>query len=399
MRVFNLPDLGEGLAEAKIREWYVKAGDSVHVDQPLLAVETAKAMVEIPSPNQGKIANLHAKTGVMVQTGAPLISFHLDEVVEHNQATVVGQLSHSETILENEPDIKPKTAMSTYSKRVQATPKVRQLAQSLKIDLSQVTPSSPHQHITLEDVRAHAKQNHPPLKATANRDIWLRSIPHTSEDLHGARRTMAHVMQSANQQVVLTSLFDDADITALNTPLDGKPRFRGLTLKLIRAMQDACQEMPALNAHFDAENLQRHLFKQINLGIAIDSPQGLFVPVIQNVGSYSDQVLCTKLAQLKSLAENAAFPANLLKHATITLSNIGTIAGRYATPIVVPPTVAIVAVGKVRDKLQWDSITQKCCCHFKLPLSLSFDHRAVTGSEAAYFLKAMITSLAALGDT
>jgi len=358
MTQFCLPDLGEGLQEAEIVAWHVSEGDHVVVDQPLVSVETEKAVVEIPSPQAGHIARLLARAGERVKVGGPLLTF--EEGPHAEAVTVVGELERA-------------TPPQSFSHRVaariaRAAPAVRTRAANIGVDLSQVTGTGPDGVITLADVN----------KAVA------RPEPTASEALRGARRTMAINMARAGREVVHATLHDQADVDAWSAVED-------VTVRLVRALIAGCTAEPSLNASFDAQALLVHRHQSIDLGLAIDSPDGLFVPVLRDVarsspGNWRRQIDAAK----KAVADRSLTPADL-RDPTITLSNFGTIAGLHANLIIMPPQVAIIGAGRlIHHPVRPDPAHVS---HRTLPVSLTFDHRAITGGEAARFLRALIADL------
>jgi len=369
MTLFKLPDLGEGLAEAEISAWYVSPGDHVVVDQPLVAMETDKAVVDVPAPQAGQITRRFGEVGEIIATGAPLVEFDGDAAAgEQSKAddsgTVVGEVEVGEEIVSEEA-IQIKSAGT----RVKATPAVRALAHKLDIDLSVVTPSGANGAITKADLERVAA-------------IFEQVGP--LEKLSGARRTMALNMSQAGQEVVPATLFDDADITEWQP--DSDP-----TLRLLRAMVVACRAEPALNAWYDSHAVGRRLLQQVDIGVAVDTQQGLFVPVLRGLQAWDHGVVETALKNAIEQVQNRTITPADLRGQTMTLSNFGSIGGRYAAPVVLPPTVAIVGAGRGRDEVvarQGAPVVRRI-----LPLSLCFDHRAVTGGEATRFMNALIADL------
>lgn len=370
MKIFNLPDLGEGLAEAEIREWFVKVGDDVKVDQPLLSMETAKAVVDVPSPYNGRITKLYGNNGDMIQTHSPLVEFEGEaELTRKDKGTVVGNLEESETVLD-EGDVIigiPQKAMRT----VKAMPAVRALAKQMQVDLNKVKATGPQGQITADDVRLHAEQ--------PSSDVNGKVIP-----LRGVRHFMALAMMQSHQEVVPVTISDDADITDL-------PRDADFTVYMMQAIVAGVKAEPALNAWFDGKKMERILYDEINLGLAIDTEEGLFVPVIKNMDHKSPKELRGDINHFKASAKDRTLKPEDFQNATITLSNFGIFAGQYATLIVVPPMVAILGCGKIREIV---GVNQgKMEIRRVVPLSLSFDHRAITGGEATRFLAAVIDHL------
>lgn len=368
MSVFRLPDLGEGLQEAEVSAWHVAAGDSVTADQPLLAVETAKALVDIPSPQAGKIVRVFGAPGDVLKVGDPLVEFEGDAKgkTPADAGTVVGRVETSAKVTREKTTIAGRTSAAA----VKATPAVRALARKLDVDLAVVTPTGPNDTITAHDVERVAR---------IFRDLG------PLERLRGVRRTMARSMAQAHAEVAPVTILDDADVAAW------WPAKRDLMLRLIRAIAAACQAEPALNAWFDSHALGRRLLEQIDLGIAVDTPDGLFVPVLRDVGRRTPEDLRAGLERLRRDVKERTIPPEEMRGYTFTLSNFGTFGGRYANPIVQPPTVAILGAGQIRDAVV--AVDGAPAVHPKLPLSLTFDHRAVTGGEATRFLAAAIRDL------
>jgi pyruvate dehydrogenase E2 component (dihydrolipoamide acetyltransferase) len=374
MSTFRLPDLGEGLADAEIREWHVKLGDRVVVDQPMVSVETAKAVVEVPVPFGGTVTALHAAVGDIVATGAPLIDF--------DAGTVVGTIpAPAEAGL-----FEPLTAAPlAASSRTRAIPVARALATRLGIALNAIAGSGPAGAISLDDVIRHANlATQAEANPSAGGSAALNDPPPGAESLRGARRAMAHSMSASRDQVAASTVCDDADIDAWSLRGDYMPR-------LIRAMSRACASEPALNAWYDAATNSRRLLAHVDLGIAVDTPSGLIVPVLRDVQDRTLDELRAEIAAHKHAAHERRTASEALRNFTLLLSNFGTLAGRYATPLVVPPAVAILGAGKVRREPV--VVADAVVARRRLPLSLSFDHRCVTGGEACRFLAAVITDL------
>lgn len=370
MKIFHLPDLGEGLAEAEIHEWFVKVGDVVKVDQPMVSMETAKAIVEVPAPQAGKIVKLYGKNGDIIQTDAPLVEFEGDDevAVPKDKGTVVGSLEESGTVLDSG-DMIIGAAKRTAS-NVKAMPVVRTLAKQLNVNLDLVTPTGPQGQITVEDVKKFS--------------VGKSKLTGNVEALHGVRRMMANIMTQSHQEVVPVTIVDDADITNLSKDAD-------ITVSILQAMVAGAKAEPSINAWYDGKAMERCLMSEVHIGLAVDTEEGLFVPVIKNADKKSPQELRTDINEFKKSVRARTVAPSDLQGASITLSNFGMIAGRYATPIIVPPMVAILGCGKVRDTVV--VIDGKMEIRRMMPLSLSVDHRAVTGGEASRFLATVIKSL------
>ena len=479
-KTFKLPDLGEGLPDATIVEWFVKEGDTIRLDENLVSMETAKAVVEVPSPVSGKVLKLAGGPGDVIVTGAMLAEFEIDpkqpqraegqdtghhhgpshgagtpapddgdrvvasdeggEIVQTGQpapkaqaetersdsGTVVGAMQSSDAV-------RSEAAVAVGG--VKAMPAVRATARKLGVDIARVRGSGSDGVVTMDDVkraasgeagalfpshvgrgvggegaehRAAASSSEPSSALRAPSPGGRReserertalsasgkpmrtqppgvSVSGQPEQLKGVRRNMARVMADAHAKVVATTLSDDADIHAWAPGND-------VTVRLVRAIVAACKAVPALNAWFDGDKLTRTLHPHVDIGIAVDTDDGLFVPALRNADVLDARGVREAVNRLRAQVGDRSIPASELSGYTISLSNFGMFAGRYATPIVVPPCVAIVAAGRGRH--QMTPVIGGFESHRVIPLSLTFDHRACTGGEAARFLKAMLDDLA-----
>lgn len=436
-KTFHLPDLGEGLPDATIVEWFVKEGDVIRLDEPLVSMETAKAVVEVPSPVSGKVLKLAGAAGDVIVTGAALAEFEPDPNLP--QRAEAQDTGHSHGAAPAKPAAPvPAKAEAAKTERddagtvvgamqvsdavhaeqavavggIRAMPAVRALAKKLGVDLSRVRASGADGVVTANDVKQAAANgtaragSAAPIPTTAvaapARDAQLRtplsaagkpmrtqppgvSASGQPEQLKGVRRNMARVMADAHSKVVPTTLSDDADIHAWQAGND-------VTVRLIRAIVRGCQSVPALNAWFDGDKLVRTLHPHVDIGIAVDTDDGLFVPALRNADILDARGVREAVTRLRSQVEDRSIPPSELTGYTISLSNFGMFAGRYATPVVVPPCVAIVAAGRARHQIT--PVIGGFESHKVIPLSLTFDHRACTGGEAARFLRAMLDDLA-----
>jgi len=438
---FHLPDLGEGLPDATIVEWFVKEGDTIRLDEPLVSMETAKAVVEVPSPVSGKVLKLAGNAGDIVVTGAMLAEFEPDpnlpqradgqdtghahgapaaarvetpapvadkleaESERDDAGTVVGAMQSSNAVHQEQ-------AVAVGG--IKAMPAVRALAKKLGVDLARVAPTGGDGTVSLGDVKQAAaggsarigaaqpmstpQPSPAPVQRTEAQRTTLSasgkpmrtqppgvSVSGQPEQLKGVRRNMARVMADAHAKVVPTTLSDDADIHAWQPGND-------LTVRLVRAIGRACKVVPAMNAWFDGDKLTRTLHPQVDIGIAVDTDDGLFVPALRNADILDARGIREGVNRLRVQVEDRSIPASELSGYTISLSNFGMFAGRYATPVVVPPCVAIVAAGRARHQVM--PVMGGFESHKVIPLSVTFDHRACTGGEAARFLKALIDDLA-----
>ena len=379
MKLFKLPDLGEGLPDAEIREWYIKAGDDITVDQPMVAMETAKALVDVPAPFSGKIEKLFGEVGDTIETGHALVGFEGEgdaELEKQDTGTVVGEIKSSNKILEE--IAIGITTQPAAQQQIRATPNVRAFARNVGIDINTITPKG--ERIMIQDIKD--AMGHPTISTV---DAPVTMTDPNMQKLSNARRAMAMSMAKSHQEIVPVTIVDDADIYLWQGKHD-------ITIRLIRALQTAVEQEPMLNISFDGPSMSYKLNEKINLGLAIDSPHGLFVPVLKDIQAKSDQELRQMINEFKQQAQSKSIRPDDLRGATIMLSNFGSLAGRYANPIIIQPMVAIIGIGKKRDSVVAHNGNAEI--HPIIPISVSSDHRAVTGGEAARFLFAMISALA-----
>lgn len=387
MTTFNLPDLGEGLPDAEIREWYIQLNDYIHADQPMVAMETAKALVDIPAPFSGRVTKLYGQVGDIIKTGDALIDIGKENPAKKTveQSTVVGNLQLGSTIIEESPIGIQTKQQSRHQRGIKATPAIRALAKKFQINLKDCKGTGPDGQILVTDIEKMRQQK--PNKEISSISNSTSFAIAAYEPLRGVRRAMAIAMKQAHQSIVPVTLVDDADIHVW-------PEKTDITLRLIRAVMAACQREPRLNSWFDESQLALCQHSQIDLGIAMDAPEGLFVPVLKNIAQESVVNLRKTIDKFKGEVKNRSISPDALLDPTFVLSNVGVFAGRYATPIIIPPMVAILAVGRINDKVVAEQ--GKITMHKQLPLSLTVDHRVITGGEAARFLSALIIDLQAV---
>jgi len=329
----------------------------------MVSVETAKAVVDIPAPYPGRIAKLYGSAGDIAHLGAPLVAFE-GESDASDAGTVVGKVEVGQKVVPDAPAAPPPVTAG-----IKTTPAVRALARKLNVDLAMVTPTGADGLTTAADVQRASR---------------ILSEMGPIEVIRGVRRAMAQNMELATAEVASATLMDDADV-------DSWPAGSHTMLRLIRALVAGCRAEPALNVWYDSERVGRWVMKTIDIGIAVDTPDGLLVPVLRNCGERRAEELRPVLVKLIADARARKVPPEDLRANTITLSNYGSIAGRYASPVVLPPTVAILGAGKIMKQVV--VVDDKPAVRRMLPLSLTFDHRAVTGGEAGRFLNAVIADL------
>lgn len=390
MTTFNLPDLGEGLPEAEIVSWHVAEGDSIKTDDLLVSVETAKAVVEVLSPQTGVIEKLYASEGDIVATGAPLVEFSnavADDATLEPPATDITEPAAS--VVGNVPtggELLQETAIVGGSRRqkkgrIKATPSVRTQAKRFGIDLADITPTGKNGQITSADLDSFAAREKVQARS---RSVRPTAIAARSEQLRGPRRAMAQSMSNFRDEVALCTLFDDADIHEWIHK-------RNITARILRSIVAGCVAEPGLNGFYNADSMIHQTESRVDIAMAVDTEDGLIVPVIRNVEAMSLGDIRAAVDALKQATRNRTVAPQDMVNYTITLSNFGMIAGRYATPLMVPPTVGILGTGKLQHDVV--AVMGGIEVHRRIPLSLSFDHRCVTGGEAARFLAAVIQDL------
>jgi pyruvate dehydrogenase E2 component (dihydrolipoamide acetyltransferase) len=386
LQEFKFPDVGEGIAEAEIVRWLVKEGDSVKEDQDLLEVETDKALLTLNSPYTGKITKLHGKEGEIIKVGDVLTTVDAGgedaKVVEpekKDSGTVVGTLSDNEVV--------------EVVHTVQATPAVRALAKQKRIDLATVKGTGPGGRITKEDVEAAATKTGQETSAEADVYGSIERIP-----LRGIRRTIAKRMAEASKRVAEVTIWEDADISELEQVRAKEQRVaeeKGVKLTylpfLIKAVIPALKAHPYFNASLDEAAEAIVLKKYFNIGIAVDTSDGLIVFVIKNADEKNILDLAKEIATLAEKARHRKIDLHELKGSTFTITNYGVVGASYGTPIINHPEVAIVGLGKIEDRPVVRS--GQIAIRKIMPLSLAFDHRVIDGVEAGRFLGVVIQHL------
>jgi pyruvate dehydrogenase E2 component (dihydrolipoamide acetyltransferase) len=404
---FKFPDIGEGLTEGEIIRWLVKEGDEVKEGQPLVEVETDKALAEIPSPKTGIILRIMAKEKEIVKVGQVIVVIgEKGEAIvvpppRPKSVGVVGELEEAPeeipiSAAKAEP-IKP----AFVSEHALAAPVVRGLAKELGVDINRVKGTGPEGRVLEKDVRqfaeAKGKPVEPEKKITKVKKYdlygYVDRIP-----LRGVRRSIAKAMVKSKYTAPHVSAMDEADITELWQIREKEKKVaesKGIKLTIlpfiIKAVIAGLTEHPYLNATLDDENEEIILKKYFNIGLATDTPEGLMVPVVKNAKEKSIFELAKELIQLAEKARNRTIDLADLKGGTFTITNYGAVRGIYGTPIINYPEVAILGIGRIQEKpVVRDG---KVVVRTILPLALSFDHRVVDGAEAARFLSTVIARL------
>ncbi len=412
-KIFTFPDVGEGIAEGEIVAWLVRVGDFVKEDQPVIEVETDKAVVSLPSPYSGKVVSLKGETGQIIEVGTELFTIETTEETESKSestaekkpgkkkdaGSVVGVLKESEeefvlpihsTIKKTAPAVTDKEASHA---RIRAIPSVRARAKALGLDLLSLVGSGPEGRILREDVEQAATR-----KADAGPSEIRTHGPVERIPFRGVRRSGAKRVSESSAKVAAVTFVDDADITKLEKVRLNKKDLaeeKGFNLTylpfIIKSLVAGLKAFPFLNATLDEAKEEIILKKYYNLGIAVDTPNGLMVFVIKHADQKSILDLAQEIAMLTEKAFSRKIALSELKGGTFTLSNYGVIGGIYGTPIINYPEVGILGLGKIEDRpvvRSGEIVIRKI-----LPLSLTFDHRVIYGSEAARFMNTVIQHL------
>lgn len=370
---FVLPDLGEGITEGEIRRWLVKEGDAVNEHQAILEVETDKAVVEVPSPKKGYVQKIRKIEGETAKVGDALLTIveSLEEKKEEKKSFgVVGRLPEAEDIL--------------------ATPAVRNLAKRLGVNIEKVKGTGPMERITEDDV---VKASGGAKDLTKDQFGSIERVP-----IKGVRRSIAKNLLSSMRTAAFVTGMDDADVSALWRLREKEKKValqKGIRLTFLpffmKAVQHALAAHPMLNASVDEAGEEIIVKKYFNIGVAVDMPEGLMVPVVKDVDKKTILDLAKELQELSAKAKERKIKLEELKGSTFTISNFGSFGGTYATPIINYPDVAILGTGKISDR-PWVKDGQ-IVIRKVLSLSLTFDHRVIDGAEAAQFLNKIIQYL------
>jgi len=369
-KAFRLPDLGEGLTEGEVARWLVAEGQTIAEDEPLVEIQTDKATVEIPSPFAGTVLEILVAEGEIAPVGTNLVV-----IGEPGEAAAgassnkllqasgppAGELGSSDKLLQGSGAL-----ASEAERRVQATPVVRRIAQDLGVDLGAVTGTGPGGRITEEDVRGAGV----PGEGDGRR-----------EPLRGVRRIVAEHMARAHREVPPVTWVEECD-------LDGIPLERLLSA-VVKACADCLPEFPELNARLERDAIV--YLERYDMGIAVQTDEGLVVPVVRDAASKSVEELGEEIARLAERARARALEAHELRDSTFTVTSAGKLAGLFQTPIVNHPEVAILSVGRVapRPVVRDGEIVVRAMG----TVAITFDHRVVDGARAAAFGLAVISRL------
>jgi len=402
---FRFPDVGEGITEGEIVRWLVKEGDEIQADQTVAEIETDKAIVEMPSPYAGTVLKLHFKEKDLVKVGQALVTIgekgeSLEEGAPEPQPAPQPQLTVRPAAEGAAPAPVPPGAAAAPERpgEVLATPKVRALARELGIDIAAVKGTGPDGRITEDDVRAPRQvpaEKAPAIKIKAKYDLYgnLERIP-----LRGVRRATAKKMRESLDHAAHVTHCDEADagpIDALREKMKPEVEAGGAKLTylpfIVKALIEALKLHPTLNATLDEDENEIVVRKYYNIGIAVDVPDGLIVPVVKSADQKSVADIAAEIQALAEAARERTLDLADLKGGTFSITNVGVIGGDLATPIINYPEVAILATMKIADRAR--VVDGAVVVRKTLPLCLAFDHRVVDGAEAARFTKDLIRFL------
>jgi pyruvate/2-oxoglutarate dehydrogenase complex dihydrolipoamide acyltransferase (E2) component len=358
---FKLPDLGEGLTEGEIAKWLVAEGDEIEEDAPLVEIQTDKTTVEIPSPAAGKVTRILVAEGDVVPVGTVLVVIGGDAdapVVSEKEADTQVPMSREQ----------PDTQVPMSSERVQATPLVRRIAQELGVDLASVTPTGPGGRVTEVDVRSAAGDSTPISEGRR-------------EKVRGVRRQIVEHLTRAHHEVPAVTYVEECDFSNVDLKL--------LLPTVLKATAAALQEFPELNARLEGDEII--YLDRYDLGIAVQTDQGLVVPVVRDCDLRDVEELRADVAALAEQARAGTLTADQLRGSTFTVTRAGKLAGLFVTPLVNYPEVGILGVHRIgpRAVVRDGEVVVRPMGN----ISVTFDHRVVDGARAAAFTLAVIDRL------
>ena len=374
---FKLPDLGEGLTEGEIARWLVVEGQEIAEDDPLVEIQTDKATVEVPSPYAGTVLEILVAEGELVPVGTELVvigdaselpSYKLSQAPSAPEVAGAGasnNLSQGSDGPGGSEASEASEASAPTAARVRATPVVRRVAQELGVDLTALTGTGPGGRVTEDDVRS----------AAAGKGEGRR------EPLRGVRRLIAEHMARAHREVPPVTWVEECDFEEVS--LDG------LLATVIRACADVLPEFPELNARLDGDAIV--YLERYDIGVAVQTDDGLVVPVVRAANEKSVDELAAEVARLAERARAGSLKADELRDSTFTVTSAGKLAGLFQTPIVNHPEVAILSIGRVapRPVVRDDALVVRRTG----TVAITFDHRVVDGARAAAFGLAVIARI------
>ena len=406
---FKFPDVGEGIHEGEIVKWFVKEGDKIRADEPLGEIETDKAIVEMPSPKTGTILKLHVQAGGIIHVGEIMVTIleeHESEEDAKKHMEAKKDIPYTGSVVgfvEEAKEVSPiygakahaASALASGGGAVQATPAVRNLAKQLNVDLANIKGTGSDGRITIDDVQkaAGAKKEPAGIKVVKKYDFfgYIDRVP-----LHGVKKAVAAKMaESIFTAAQLTNMHeaDVSELAALREKQKSQYEKEGIKLTfmpfIVKAVALSLMQHPYLNASIEGEEIV--LKKYYNVGVAVDSEEGLFVPVLKAAQEKDIRTIAKEIQKLSEDVKNRKVNMMDLKGGSFTVSNLGSVGVGFFTPIINYPESAILGVGKVAEKPVARS--GKIEIRKMLPLSLTYDHRIVDGAQAARFMNDVIKRL------
>ncbi len=397
--VFSFPDVGEGIHEGRVVEWLVGEGDTVAEDQALIKIETDKAVVELPSPHAGTVLRLHVAADATIFVGDALVTIGSpgDDLPEY-KATPARSPAVSSTA-PKAVDVGSPPAPAVASRRPLATPRTRALARKLGVDLLQIVGSGSGGRITDKDVQGAADGGGvastapvgPAGVVAATADGEVERVPITH-----LRKMIANAMRASKHNAAHVTHVDEADVTDLvdhyrraKPVIEERSGVRFTLLPFfIKALVATLQKYPIFNASVD-EDKQEILFKKYyNIGVAVDTPEGLIVPVIRDADRKDMVELAAEVADKAERARSRQLTLDEIRGGSCTITNIGPLGGVFATPIINQPELAIVGLHAIKERVE--VVDGEIAIRKMMYLSISFDHRYIDGAEAARFMSDMV---------
>ena len=394
--VFNFPDVGEGIHEGRVVEWLVAEGAVVAEDEPLLKVETDKAVVELPSPKAGTVLKLHVPSDSAIEVGDALVTIG----AEGESLPADGEANDG-PVLVAVPPPEQTPPPPGIGRRPLATPKTRALARKLGVDLALVKGSGSAGRITDEDVERASSAPSAPVAVAVPKAAPAGVIASTIDGevervpLTHLRKVIAGAMRTSKQTSAHVTHVEEADVTELfahyrsvKAEVESKGGRFTLLPFFIKALVTVLKDYPIFNATVDEEAAEILLKKYYNIGIAVDTPEGLIVPVIKGADGKDMLQLADEITDLAGRARERKLGLDELKGGTCTITNIGPLGGVFATPIINQPELAIIGLHKIQDRpvvVDGEIVVRKM-----MYLSISFDHRWIDGAEGARFMTDLV---------
>ncbi|MBN2877692.1 MAG: 2-oxo acid dehydrogenase subunit E2 [Bacilli bacterium] len=403
MYTFKFADIGEGIHEGRILEWNYKVGDVASEGETLVVIETDKVNAEIPIPVDGKITQLGPAVGETVHVGEILAVFDTGEESSEEpkteekeedkseEAGVVGKLEVGDEVISSQTEV---AQQPPQNERVLATPVARKLANDLGVDIRTVPGTGEHGRVLKTDIEEFKQPKTEQVHVTRP-EVQAPKFVHSKEDrresISSLRKAVVKAMTLSKQIVPHTTLMDELDITELvsfRNFYKQKAKERGIKLTymafIIKALTKTIEQYPVFNSNFDHEALEIIYKGNINVGIAVDTPDGLIVPNIKNADQLSLFELATEVDRLATLAKERKVQLTDLQSGTISITNFGAFDALNGTPIIKYPEVAILGIGKITKKPVVKD--NEIVIGDVLPLSLTFDHRIIDGADGGRFM-------------